>query len=117
MYNYKSCSDRIYRTKSKYLVLQPLLDKYISIQQLDIDFMSTVNESPLNGPLIYLPDKNGIIFWLLSAYSDSIIYDFICAMCMGCAESCVCCWSDTEIHWAIVRHSIGFVFVCLDSCY
>ena len=30
----------------------------------DIDFMSTVNEFPLNGSLIYLPDKNGIIFRL-----------------------------------------------------
>ena len=34
MYIYRSCSHRIYRTKSKYLVLQPLFDKYISIQQL-----------------------------------------------------------------------------------
>ena len=46
-----------------------------------------------------------------------IIYDFICAMCMGCDKSCVCWCSDTEIHSAIVRQSIGFMFVCPNPCY
>ena len=83
----------------------------------EIDFMSTVNESPWNGSLIYLSDKIVSYVEYNLRIQIRIIYDFICAMCMGCDESCVCRWSCTEIHSAIVRHSIGFMFVWLNSCY
>ena len=83
----------------------------------EIDFMSTVNESPLDGSLIYLSDKIVSYVEYSLRIQIRIIYDFICAMCMGCDESCVCRRSGTEIHSAIVRHSIGFMFVWLNSCY
>ena len=83
----------------------------------EIDFMSTVNESRWNGSLIYLSDKIVSYVEYNLRIQIRIIYDFICAMCMGCDESCVCRWSCTEIHSAIVRHSIGFMFVWLNSCY
>ena len=85
MYIYRSCSHRIYRTKSKYLVLQPLLCINIfpfNNLENDNEFMSTVNESPLNGSLIYLSDKIFLPFELNDSDhqygNDSIDPDLNC---------------------------------------
>ena len=121
MHIYRSCSHRIYRTKPKYLVLQPLFDKYISIQKLGKWNWFYVNSKWISlrffGSLIYLSDKIVSYVEYSLRIQIRIIYDFISAMCMGCDESCVCRRSGTEIHSAIVRHSIGFMFVWLNSCY
>ena len=56
---YRSCSHGIYRTNSKYLVLQLLFHKYISSQQLGKGYWLYVNSKwiSLNSSLIYLSDK------------------------------------------------------------
>ena len=57
MYIYRPSSNRMHRTKSKYLVHCLINIFLFNNLENDIDFMSTVNESPLNGSLIYLSDK------------------------------------------------------------
>ena len=123
MFIYRSCSHRVYRTKWKYLVLQPLFDKYISNQQLDdIDFMSTVNESPVNGSLIYLSDTIFLPFELNDSdhqyENDSIdpdlnyfrIFNQYISRCNYFVESSfnseICKCSNTKQHFSMCHLNI-----------